>query len=384
MGSGGRRDLGCRECWRRCCAARSCSGCPGLALTSWLLPRTSRLARVAVAPAVSFGLLFALGSYLDLVGVRVQWQTVALPVVVAAVAALVVRQWRRPWPAVRLTAAHAVLALSVVVAFWLWWYAIRSPETVPTYDDGANAAIFAHRIGLLGTLRPDQIIATDLGDGAGGVAYYPLALHLVASFLVDLTGVGIAAALHVEVAALVAVCLPVGAFALTPAARAVGPGVPVGPAVAAAAAGVGRSGAAGPAVGSAAVGRAGAGVRCRAHAGGAAPGAGRTAARVRAGVVVGVAVAGLFAVHSSEVVSAVVLGVAMVAAWSGAAAARWRTALVGLVVGGAVRAAAARPRAALARRRAERAGGGHARAGRRAGHGGARRLAQPDQRDPAR
>ena len=214
---------------------------PGLALTSWLLPRTSRLARVAVAPAVSFGLLFALGSYLDVVGVRVQWQTVALPVVVAAVAALVVRQWRRPWPAVRLTAAHAVLALSVVVAFGLWWYAIRSPETVPTYDDGANAAIFAHRIGLLGTLRPDQIIATDLGDGAGGVAYYPLALHLVASFLVDLTGVDIAAALHVPVAALVAVCLPVGAFALTRRLVRWAPGLRVRPGVAAAAAGVGAA-----------------------------------------------------------------------------------------------------------------------------------------------
>lgn len=316
---------------------------PGLALSTWLLPHTSRLTRVAVAPALSFGLLFALASYLDVLGVRVQWASVGLPVLLVAVVGLVVLARRRGWgrlsadrARLRLTPAHVVLALSVVVAFGLWCYAIRSPTTVPTYDDGANAGIFTYRIGLLGTVRPDQIIATDLGDGAGGVSYYPLALHLVASFLVALTGLDVGAALHVEVATVVAVCLPVGAFALTRRLLERAPLPAVRPGVAAAAAGLGGATLPGLPWGQLPWG-------ALALVSGVAlmPAPLLLALdvprhRARAGVALAAATAGLFVVHSSEVASVVVLGLAMVVALLGRDGARWRAASAALLTAAAV------------------------------------------------
>ncbi|HET8971608.1 MAG TPA: DUF6541 family protein, partial [Candidatus Nanopelagicales bacterium] len=269
-------------------------------------------------------------------------QTVALPVVVLAVVVLVLRRGGLHRP--RLGVAHLVLALSVVVAFGLWWWAIRSPDTVPTYDDGANAGIFTARIGLLGTVSPDRIIATDLGNGAGGVAYYPLALHLVASFLVSLTGVGIPAALHVEVATVVAITLPVGAFALTRRLARELPGRSLRPGVAAAAAAV--LAATVPSVpwgqlpwGALALVSGVAllpGLLLLLHA---LPTAGSGSAGPRLGLVLGVATAGLFSVHSSEVATAAVLGVALVIALAGRDGARWRAvgrALLVVVAAGVV------------------------------------------------
>ncbi len=302
---------------------------PGTVLTWWLLPGSSRLVRLAVAPAVSYGLLYGLASYLDVVGARVQWRTVALPVVVAAAVGgfllLRARGWTRP----RLAVPHLALGAAVVVAYGLWWWAIRSTTTVPTYDDGANAGIFTYRIGLLGTIAPDRIIATDLGDGAGGVAFYPLALHLVASFLVQLTGLEPGAALHVQTATLVAVALPVGTFALTRAVtRAARPaGVLPGAAAGASALVV----AALPAmpwghlpwgalamVSGIALMPAGLLLTLALPRHGA-----------RAGVLLGAAVAGVFAVHSSEVVTCAVLGAAALGAVCARQRRRWRAALRG-------------------------------------------------------
>lgn len=301
---------------------------PGLAALGVLLPGTSRLARIAAAPALSLGLLYALAGYLDLVGVRVDWASVALPMVLVAAVVLGVRL-RHGIAVPRLRWEHLVLAVSVIVALWLWCYAVGSPTTVPTYDDGANAAIFTHRIDLLGTLAPDRIIATDLGDGAGGVSYYPLALHLVASFLVAVTGAGAGLALHVVTALLVAVCLPVGAFALTR--RLVGTDLGQGrrPAVAAAAAGALAAVLPGLPWGQLPWG-------ALAMVSGIAllPGLLLLVRELvghpwQAGVALGVATAGLFGAHSSEVVTGAVLGAGMVAAIAGRRAVVWRDAFAG-------------------------------------------------------
>ena len=96
---------------------------PGLALVTWLLPGLPHLVRAAVAPAVSLGVLFALSAYLDVLGVPVRWQTVALPVVIASVAVLVIAlRRRRSRPLVGLE--HVVVLAAVVIAYALWWYAI--------------------------------------------------------------------------------------------------------------------------------------------------------------------------------------------------------------------------------------------------------------------
>lgn len=307
---------------------------PGLALVTWLLPGLPHLVRAAVAPAVSLGVLFALAAYLDVVGVPVRWQTVALPVVIASVAVLVVvLRRRRTRPRVGLE--HLVLLAAVVIAYALWWYAIGSPQTVPPYDDGANAGIFVHRIGLLETVAPDQVIATDLGDGSGGVAYYPLALHLVASFLVALTGLEPGAALHVETATLVAVSLPVGVFALTR--RLARPVRHVRPAVAAAAAALASAALPGmpwshlPWGGLALV----AGVSLMPGLLVLVPELWPRAA-LPVGVVLGAALAGVFAAHSSEVVSAVVIGAGLLVGWCGRRPRRWRRCLAAAAVSAGV------------------------------------------------
>jgi hypothetical protein len=188
---------------------------PGLAVVALLAPWASRLVAIAVAPAVSFALLFGVGSYLDLAGVKVEWQTVALPVVVLSAAVLGWATFRRAHLPVTWRAGHILLGASMLIALGLWLAVIGSLNAVPPNDDSALHAIMASRIELLGTLRPDRIIATDLASGIGGVSYYPMGLHLIASFLMALTGIGVALALQLVVVTCCAVAMPLGTYVLT-------------------------------------------------------------------------------------------------------------------------------------------------------------------------
>lgn len=308
---------------------------PGLAVVRWVRPGSSGLSALAVAPAVSFGVLFAWATTCDVLSIRVGWATVAVPVLVLAVGALVWGRRRRP-PVRRLrfTTAHLALAVSCVLAFWLWAHAIGSPLAVPPYDDGANAGIFIHRIVLLGTLRPGTIVATDLADGAGGVAFYPLALHLVSAMVVQVTGVGVALAFQVVVATLACAALPLGVFVLTRRLVARSPRVKVSADVAAGTAAFvvavlpglpwtnlpwgGLALVAGVALMPALLILA---LEIPAHG-------------VWAGVLLAVGVVGAFGVHSSEVVSALVIGVPMVLA--NGVRTRWRRSALGALAAVAV------------------------------------------------
>ena len=187
---------------------------PGLAIVALIAPWASRLVALAVAPAVSFALLFGVGSYLDLVGVRVAWQTVALPLVVVGASVLGWVVFRRPQLRVRWRAGHILLGASLVIGLGLWLTVIGSLSALPPNDDSAQHAIMAQRIEMLGTLRPDRIIATDLATGLGGVSYYPMGLHLIASFLMGLTGIGAGLALQVVLVACCVVVLPLGTYVL--------------------------------------------------------------------------------------------------------------------------------------------------------------------------
>ena len=135
---------------------------PGLAVCGALLPGVGRVARFAVAPAVSYALAYALASYLDLVGAPVTWWSVALPLglVGAVVHVAQLRSGRLAPPRPRL--AHLALLLAALVAYGLWMHAVGSAQPVPAYDDGANAGIFVHRLGVLQT-------AKDLGKFSIGV-----------------------------------------------------------------------------------------------------------------------------------------------------------------------------------------------------------------------
>lgn len=187
---------------------------PGLAVMVLIAPWASRLVALAVAPAISFALLFGLGSYLDLAGVRVQWQTVALPVVMLSALVLGSVAIRRTHLPVTWQAGHGLLGAAMLIALGLWLAVIGSLNVVPPNDDSAQHAIMATRIELLGTLRPDRIIATDLATGTGGVSYYPMGLHLIAAFLMALTGIGVALALQVVLVTCCAIALPLGTYVL--------------------------------------------------------------------------------------------------------------------------------------------------------------------------
>jgi hypothetical protein len=315
---------------------------PGLAVAVLVLPRATPLTWLAIAAPLSFAVLFAVATTWDLVGVRVGWPSVGLPVVLAALGVLgwAWRRRRRRWPARawRIGAPQLVLAGAVLVALLVWAHSIGSPLAVPPYDDGANAGIFIQRILLLGTLRPDAIIATDLGSGAGGVAFYPLALHLVSAMVVQVTGVGVALAFQVVVALLACCAMPVGVFVLTRRVVGMYPGLGLAPGAAAGAAALAIALLPGlpwtnlPWGGLALV----AGVALM-------PALltlvieipGR---ELRVGLLLGAATAGCFAVHSSEVVSAFVIGIPMLVAAVVRARSRWLPALVGLLGAGVVMA----------------------------------------------
>ena len=202
------------------------------------------------------------------------------------------------------------LVLAVLVTAVIWLGATDLLTLVPPNDDGSNHGLFATQILNLHTVTPDRVVVGDVISGSPSSPYYPLALHLVAALVCRLSGSAVATALNLQV--LVAVlALPAGMLVLT---RRLFPARPSAGAVAAILAlclpaipyYLSTWGGLPFIVGMAAV----------PIAVDTAMGAGIDAPRIASGVICGITLIALFALHSSEAVTAVLLTVLLVVgAW---------------------------------------------------------------------
>jgi hypothetical protein len=201
---------------------------PGALLVLALRPTAGFAAALTTAPLVSLGLVHAWAMVLTAVGLRVSpWSVLpvvlGLPLVLAVVVlrrsgrsgagAGIARLWagRR---GIGRTEAWA-LALVCLVGLVIWWGVTSGASLVPPNDDGTHHGLYAARILALGTVDPSQVVVGDVLTGDPSVAYYPLALHTAAALVSGLTGIAVATALDIGLILGAAVLLPVGIAVLT-------------------------------------------------------------------------------------------------------------------------------------------------------------------------
>jgi hypothetical protein len=172
---------------------------PGALVVAALRPESSLLDRVAVAPAVSIGIAATVGSYVERLrhGTGLAAAGAALAVMgLAAVipvarrgglrAVLVPRRWRP----VHTVVASAIAASLVIDAVVIARSATGWGAVVPRID-GTTHGMYVGRILATGSLDPVVVTATDTASGTGGL-YYPLGLHTLAALAGTVTGGAVA------------------------------------------------------------------------------------------------------------------------------------------------------------------------------------------------
>jgi hypothetical protein len=101
------------------------------------------------------------------------------------------------------------------VALLIWWNVTAGASLVPPNDDGTHHGLYAARILALGTVDPSQVVVGDVITGDPSVAYYPLALHTAAALVSGMTGIAVGTGLDIALILGAAVLLPVGMAVLT-------------------------------------------------------------------------------------------------------------------------------------------------------------------------
>ncbi len=202
---------------------------PGALLVLAVRPAAGLAASFTTAPLVSLGLVHAWAMVLTALGTRVSPWSV-LPVVLGLpllLAAVVIRRrslgspagaWSsRVWAGrVGIGRVEAWSLLVVCsVALLIWWDVTAGASLVPPNDDGTHHGLYAARILALGTVDPSQVVVGDVITGDPSVAYYPLALHTAAALVSGMTGIAVGTALDVALILGAAVLLPVGIAVLT-------------------------------------------------------------------------------------------------------------------------------------------------------------------------
>lgn len=185
---------------------------PGLGLCRALSPGTPRLTALAVAPAISAGVLYASGQALTVLDLPVDGRLAAAASLGGLLLLAGTERGRWPsWSPRRLPLA--VLGAWLVGAA-IWIVGIRQLLAVPPHNDGFNHGFFVARIARFATLDPSVVIPHDVLTGGTGAAYYPLALHQQAAVLVRVADLDVAVAWTLTSLSLVVLALPLGMYAL--------------------------------------------------------------------------------------------------------------------------------------------------------------------------
>ncbi|MFN8158387.1 MAG: DUF6541 family protein [Candidatus Nanopelagicales bacterium] len=191
---------------------------PGTALLAALRPSAGALRNLALAPAVSIGLVWLVATALTVVHIAVTpLVLIAVVLVVPIVVAVVVRRGRLlahgehalvvdRWDVV------ALVGISLLVLLQ-WWLATRGFSAVPPRDDGTNHGLYVARILATGSVEPSHVLVGDVVTGAQQWSYYPLALHTVAAMVAGL-GIPVGTALNAVWVATLAVAMPLGMHVL--------------------------------------------------------------------------------------------------------------------------------------------------------------------------
>jgi hypothetical protein len=174
---------------------------PGVLTVRILRPGRPSLEELAVAPALTCGLLFLFFEALRLVSLPVAPPTFAA--LLAALAVLALRAQHRgaddgvgqPDPPRVTDRVERVLGLglcglAVVVGSMIWLRALPAELTVPPNHDSMHHGYMAARIAETGSIDSDEVIVTSPRFPGAVVPFYPIGLHIVAALAHRITGGG--------------------------------------------------------------------------------------------------------------------------------------------------------------------------------------------------
>jgi hypothetical protein len=190
---------------------------PGMLALAALRPGAGAVRNLALAPAVSLGLLWISATVLGLVHLPVAPGTV-LPIAlgVPLLGAVVVRRRGTSAPRRALRVDRwdvAGIATGIVLSLVLWvsvsqWLRLGVPN-----DDGSHHGFYTARILVTSSLDPAQVLVGDVITGTPTYDFYPLAIHLMAA-LIAATGLPVAVALNATWIVLASLGFALGMYAL--------------------------------------------------------------------------------------------------------------------------------------------------------------------------
>ncbi len=165
---------------------------PGALLVRVLRPTAGWTRTLAIAPAVSLGIIWALGTVLTLGDVPVTRLSMLLGLVVllgsvtllagrSAARLRMLPQGSPGWTVDRWDVAG--LATGITVALLVWcattgWLTMAAPN-----DDGTHHGVFVTRILMTESVDAAQVFVDDAITPTGNRAFYPMAIHLVGALV---------------------------------------------------------------------------------------------------------------------------------------------------------------------------------------------------------
>jgi hypothetical protein len=198
---------------------------PGLPVALLVLRRTGldRLAVLTCVPAVSITITFTVVRFWP--GGSIGSNGALAYVGITVLASIATSIWafrgglRPHWPtkearprvAVQVGALGAAMTLSAIA----WFSGMGTLSAPPPSADAANHGFMVARVAETGTNQPDRVLITGPEDLTPAVSYYPLGLHSTAAISAEASGADIAQTLNALLLLVMTVMLPLGVYAFT-------------------------------------------------------------------------------------------------------------------------------------------------------------------------
>lgn len=192
---------------------------PGALLYRVVRPAGTRLECAALAPTISYAVIFLFGEVADLVGLPFAPGPFLVLIGLTAVVAVGRRAKRRRTGGFAVESsgipkpAAILLLAAIVLGALVWILGSRGLATTPPYTDSVNHGVMVAQVVRLESLDPGLLLSSDLlSRPTGETAFYPLALHGHVALVHRLFGVSIADGLYASTLLFSAVIFPIGLF----------------------------------------------------------------------------------------------------------------------------------------------------------------------------
>lgn len=187
---------------------------PGVLLGRWSDRRPSFNLAVVVATGLGWNLV--IGQLLDAVGAPYTVWTLGAIDVGLSIGVLWSRRHRRDRAPSGTTPGfrsdHLLLMFAIGAATLFWLVTLRHHPVMPPYQDGLNHGFMTKQVSALHTVSPERVASLSADGLTPGSGYYPLGMHATLGIAASVSGAGIDVLLVATSVIAAAVLLPISVF----------------------------------------------------------------------------------------------------------------------------------------------------------------------------